>query len=64
MENLKQLGEQSRKQQYKPLADEIINIFWMIAAFLQQGTPAAIISHQHEYKHLFTIDSICIRQIR
>lgn len=62
MENLKQLVEQGWKQQYKPLADEIINIYWMIAVFLQQGMPAAIINHQHEYKHLFTIDSICISQ--
>lgn len=32
MENLKQLVEQ-RKKQYKSHADEIINIYWVIAVF-------------------------------
>lgn len=35
MENLKQLVEWRRKQQYKFLADEIINIYWRIAVFFQ-----------------------------
>lgn len=37
MENLMQLVEQRRKQQYKPLADEMINIYWMIAVFFPVG---------------------------
>lgn len=50
MENLKQLVEQ-RKKQYKSPANEIINIYWMIAVICYQGMTGTVINHHHEYKH-------------